>query len=180
MAAALGAGLATLSFRAPSAQPREEDYPLGVGMKWTYRAGPMGLVREVAERRGDYFQMTYRLPLLGTDVVPMRRRRDGVFTQAGGREYLLLKFPMRAGDRWRVDVPGRSRVADCEVLGIDEVEFAGRRAPATKLQVTWWNRGSPKRTVDYEWYAPGVGLAKMQVTYGVRATFTLERFEHVR
>jgi hypothetical protein len=88
-----------------------------------------------------------------------------------------MRFPMREGDRWRIDVPRRREIADCEVVAPEEVDVLGRRRACSKLRVTRTDRITGKRAVDYEWYAPGLGLVRMQVTYGLRATFVLESFE---
>ncbi len=174
--------LATLG--APRGNPAAVagEYPLDVGFAWTYRgAGNVTVVRRV-ERAVEidgrrYFEMKFVLPLLGTHAMPMRHGEGGVFTTREGREFLLLKFPMMKGDRWTIDLPGEKEIADCMVIDEEEIEFAGRRAVATKVEVSRRKRGSTEGVKDYEWYVPGVGLAKMQVTYGFQATFILERFE---
>ena len=159
-----------------------ELYPLDVGFSWTYRGvGNVTVVRRV-ERAVEidgrqYFEMSYVLPFLGTRVLPMRRVEGGVVTCREGREFLLLKFPMLKGDRWTIDLPGEKETADCTVTGEEPIEFAGRKAVATRLEVVRRKRESTESSTDFEWYVPGVGLAKMQVTLGIQATFVLERFE---
>ena len=184
--AAAGAGLillATLS--APRGRPAAvaDVYPLGVGFAWTYRGvGNVTVLRRV-ERAVEidgrrYLEMSYVLPFLGTRVLPMRATEGGIVTCREGREFLLLKFPMLKGDRWTIDLPGEKEIADCTVTGDEEIEFAGRRALATRLEVARRKRGAADVVKDVEWYVPGVGLAKMRVTLGIQATFVLERFEH--
>lgn len=186
-AAALAAGLVWVSLRAGSPGGEAagaDDYPLAPGMEWTY-AAPAGVRvvrRAEAEKWVDgkrYVMVRFGLPI-GSYRLLMRRTREGVVALHGGREHLLMRFPMKAGDRWRIDVagmPGVDDIADCEVVGPEEVGFLGRRATATKLRVTRTNRKSGRKAVDYEWYAPGIGLVRMEVTYGLRAVFALERFD---
>src|SRR5688572_32681792 len=121
--------------------------------------------------------MKYALPLLGTRTLLMRRAPEGIVT-TGGR--LLLRFPLVKGDAWTIDLPGEKEVADCVVSGEEEIAFAGRRGPAMKLEVRRRSRDGRALATDYEWYAPGVGLARMEVTMGARATFTLSAFERTK
>jgi hypothetical protein len=186
VAAALVAGLALVAMPSrPEPEPPMEEYPLAPGMKWTYgsRGGPKVVRHAAGERVIDgrrYVEMKFVLPLLGTHVWPVRWTRAGVVTWHEGREHLLMKFPMRAGDRWTIDVPGLpglDEVAECEVAGPEKVPFLGEERTATRLNVTRVHRKTGRRTTDTEWYAPGYGLVRMQVTFGIRATFTLEKFE---
>ncbi len=161
------------------------DYPLEEGLRWTYRgAGRVAVVREIARsveiggRR--YREMRFVLPILGTRTVPMRRSAGGIVTTQGGREHLLLRFPLVRGDAWTIDLPSEKEVAECRVLGDEEIEFEGRRGTATKLEVRRRTREGRPVSTDREWYAPGVGLVRMEVTLGVRATFVLESFGRIR
>lgn len=149
------------------------DYPLEVGLRWRYGPVERRIERTVDVDGLRYHEMTYALPLLGTRTLLMRRTSKGIVT-VGDR--LLLRFPLVKGDAWTVDVPGQPELADCVVGGAEEVEFAGRTATATKLEVRRRSREGRPISTDYEWYAPGVGLVKMDVTMGVRATFTLSSF----
>jgi len=173
--------LLTLARPAGSPAGSSADYPLEEGLRWTYRgAGNLAVVREI-ERTVEvdgrrYREMKFVLPVLGTRAIPMRHSAEGVVTTRDGREFLLLRFPMVKGDTWTVDLPSEKEVADCAVLGHEEIEFAGRKATATKVEVRRRTRDGGRISTDYEWYAPGVGLAKMEVTLGVRATFVLESF----
>lgn len=178
--------LALVSCHAPA--PRadvpafEDDYPLETGLRWTYRGAlAVSVTREIRGTREiegrTYHEMTFILPLSGTHVLPMRRTPEGVVTWRAGREHLLMRFPMRAGDRWTIDLPGEAEVAECEVAGDEDVEALGRRLRATRLRVERRRRDGTPAGVDTEWYARGIGLVRMEVTYGVRATFALNRFE---
>jgi hypothetical protein len=160
------------------------DYPLAVGMRWTYRTvGNVVAIREVTREvdlpGGRGFEMTYKLPLLGTRTVVMRRAAGGIETLEEGGPVLLLRFPMKPGDRWRIDLKGQD-VADCEVMGEEIVPVLGTPTPTIRLKVVRTNRRSGKSTTDFEWYARGIGLVQMRVTFGLTATFALERFERLR
>lgn len=161
------------------------DYPLGDGLRWEYRGpGRLGVVRSVAgasEVGGRRFwRMSYEIPLLGTRELLMRHTAEGVVATDQGRERLLLRFPMVKGDSWTVDLPSENEAADCTVLGEEEIEFLGRTARAAKLEVRRRRRDGDAIATDYEWYAPGFGLVRMEVTLGVRATFVLRSFAPTR
>jgi hypothetical protein len=164
----------------PAAPPGVALYPLEAGLRWSY--GPL-VAREIAatshELGHDWCLMTFRLPI-GTHVIPMRHTMEGVVTHREGREYLLMKFPMIPGDSWRIDLPGEKEIADCEVVGRETIRFLGKEGEAVKLKVVRTPRSGGRGITDFEWYADGVGLVKMQVTYGLKATFTLERFDRVK
>ena len=157
------------------------EYPLGEGLRWIYRGdGNIIVVREIdraVEIGGRrYWEMRFVLPVLGTRMVPMRYAEGGVVTAREGREFLLLRFPMVKGDSWTIDLPSEREVVECTVLGDEEIEYAGRKGKATKLEVRRRTRDGRAVATDAEWYAPGIGLVKMKVTLGVRATFVLESF----
>jgi hypothetical protein len=149
------------------------DYPLEVGLRWTYGPVTRSIERTVEVDGLRWFEMKYALPLLGTRTLLMRRTSAGVVTTG---DVLLLRFPMVKGDAWVVDVPGQAEVADCRVLDEEEIVFAGRKGRATKLEVRRRSRDGRPIATDHEWYAPGLGLVKMEVTHGLRATFTLDAF----
>lgn len=181
---AIAAGIALVTYAGPRGEPAASarDYPLEVGLRWTYRgAGNVAVVRrieravEIDGRR--YFEMTFVLPILGRRAIPMRHAPEGVVTVQEGRERLLVRLPLKTGDRWTVDLPSEKEVAECAVLGEEEIEFAGRKGAAMKVEVRRRKRDAEPVAIDHEWYAPGVGLVRMEVTHGIRATFVLESFE---
>ena len=151
-------------------------YPLEVGLRWSYGPVERRIDRTVEVDGLRYYEMTYALPLLGTRTLLMRHAAAGVVTTG---DVLLLRLPMVEGDAWTVDVPGEKEVADCRVLGEEEIAFAGRTGRAVKLEVRRRSRDGRALATDYEWYAPGVGLVKMDVTMGIRATFTLASFQRM-
>lgn len=158
----------------PVGRPAQEFYPLRPGLRWIYR-GPLGttVIRQVLEERDGLYHMRFDLPLMGSHVLPMRYSRDGVAAVRDGREILLLKLPMRIGDQWRIDLPGYDERAECLVEGREQTPWG----LATKLRVTRANLKTGKRWTDFEWYVDGYGLVQMEVTYGLRARFALEKFE---
>ena len=174
--------LAAEKVRRPQASSGH-DYPLAVGMRWTYRTvGSVAAVRELKREidvpGGRCFEMSYSLPVFGVRTVLMRRCTDGIETLEDGRPVLLLRFPMRVGDRWRIDLKGQE-LADCEVMGEEVIPVIGKPTSTTRLKVVRTNRRSGKSVTDFEWYAKGIGLVQMRVTFGITATFALERFERV-
>lgn len=85
------------------------------------------------------------------------------------------EYPLEGNLRWTYRGPGNLK-EQRTVLGTEEVEFKSRKVAATKLEVRRRRRdGSPIAT-DYEWYATGFGLVKLQVTLEVRAAFVLDSF----
>jgi hypothetical protein len=163
----------------PKPPPPEPDpYPLAVGARWKYRS-EMGLVvvREVRRALPDgWLEMVFSLPVLGEHDLPMRRTVEGVVARRDGREQLVLRVPFREGDRWRIDFPSED-LADCEVEATEELEVLGEKRPCARVKVTRTNRKSGRATVDTEWYARGIGLARMRVTLGLTQTFVLESYE---
>jgi hypothetical protein len=173
----VAAGLVWWATRPEGVSASTSDYPLEVGLRWTYGPVERRIDRTVEVDGLRYFEMRYSLPLLGTRTLLMRRTAAGVVT-TGDR--LLLRFPLVEGDAWTIDLPGEKEVADCVVRGEEDVEFAGRVAKAVKLEVRRRSRAGAALSTDHEWYAPGVGLVKMEVTMGARATFTLSSFERAK
>jgi len=179
--------------RVPS-QPRaawmDDDYPLEKGLTWVYKAAAgLQVVRSVDtikfaflkgdESGPDWFKMFYDLPLLGRKSLFMRREAEGVIARREGHEQLIMKFPMKPGDTWTIDFPTED-LAECTVLEPEQIVVLNKRVIASKLQIVRTARKSGKKSTDYEWYVRGIGLARMQVTYGLKATFELERFEHAK
>ena len=161
----------------------EDDYPLEQGLTWVYKA-PMGL--QVVRRAKMTFMspgyellMEYELPMLGTKTLPMRRTPEGVMARRDEREQIIMRFPMKPGDSWTIDFPTED-LAECAVLEPETINVLGKPATASKLRVVRTNRKNGKKTTDYEWYVRGIGLARMEVTFGLKATFELERFEKAK
>ena len=172
-----GLALLTREPAHPRASYLDDDYPLEVGLTWVYKS-PMGLqvVRRIGPYRSPWYEMQFDLPLLGRKTLLMRRTPEGVVAGRGDGEQLIMKFPMRPGDSWTIDFPTED-LAECTVLEPEEIDVLSRRALASKLRVVRTNRKTGKKTTDYEWYVRGIGLAKMEVTFGLKATFDLIRFE---
>jgi hypothetical protein len=193
--AALFAWQSCLALLSEPAHPRagwmDDDYPLEPGLVWVYKGGlGVQVVRRVGPwaahfPSGDddigpeWAQMEYELPLLGKRVLFMRRSPDGVVAWRGEREQLILRFPMKPGDSWTIDFPDED-LAECTVLEPESIDVLKKRVHASKLRIVRTNRKSGKKATDYEWYARGIGLARMEVTFGIKATFELERFEHAK
>jgi hypothetical protein len=160
--------------------PGEEDYPLEVGLTWVYESGPgLQVVRKIVSATPEHrrwFSMQYDLPLLGRKTLFMRRTRDGVQARRDNVEQIIMKFPMRPGDSWTIDFPNED-LAECTVLQPEEIDVLSTRALASRLRVVRTSRKTGRKTTDHEWYVRGIGLAKMEVTFGLKATFSLIRFE---
>lgn len=170
----------------PRAAMQDDDYPLVEGLTWVYRS-PLGLqvVRRLEKSRlidpgdeasGGWLRMNFDLPLLGRKMLLMRRTHEGVLARRSDREQLIMKFPMKPGDSWTIDFPEED-LAVCTVLAPEEIDVLKKRVTASKLRVVRTDRKSGKKTTDCEWYVRGIGLARMEVTFGLKATFELERLE---
>ncbi|MBI2901402.1 MAG: hypothetical protein HYY17_14550 [Planctomycetes bacterium] len=162
----------------PSAPPPPEPdpYPLAPGARWTYRS-QIGLkvVREVRSA-SEGVEMVYHLPFMGEQRLPMRRTPQGVFASRGGVEQLVLRFPLRAGDRWRIDFPDQD-LADCLAEGTEEIAVLGQAKACLRVSVKRTTRRAGRESTDTEWYAPGIGLVRMRVTqFGITQTFELESY----
>ena len=169
----------------PKASWMEDDYPLEPGFVWVYKAG-MGLqvVRRVDPLRSiilddsrsgmSWFKMHYELPFLGRQSLFMRRTDEGVMGRRDDREQLIMRFPMKPGDSWTIDFP-KEDLAECTVLEPEVIDVLDKSVKASKLRVVRTKRKTGRKTTDYEWYARGIGLVRLQVS-GV-GTFALERFE---
>ncbi|HKS16733.1 MAG TPA: hypothetical protein VJU16_05435, partial [Planctomycetota bacterium] len=107
-----------------------------------------------------WFKMHFELPLLGTQMLLMRRTDEGVVARRGEIEQLIMKFPMRPGDSWTIDFPNEE-LAECTVMDPEKIDVLSTRRIASKLRVMRTNRKSGKKTTDYEWYVRGIGLARM-------------------
>ena len=178
----------------PRAVWNADDYPLEKGLIWVYKAG-MGLqvVRRVGENQiivferktpdpypgGEWFEMLFDLPILGTKKLWMKRNPDGVIARRDDREQLIMRFPMKPGDTWTIDFPAED-LAECTVLTPEPIKVLGKPVTASKLKIVRTNRKNGRKTTDYEWYATGIGLVRMEVTFGIKATFELERFEKAK
>jgi hypothetical protein len=127
----------------------------------------------------NWFEMQFDLPLLGRKSLLMCRTDSGVKARRGDREQLIMKFPMKPGDSWTIDFPDQE-LAECTVMEPEEITVLSKKRTASKLRVVRTSRKTGKKTTDYEWYVRGIGLARMEVTFGLKATFELERFEHAK
>jgi len=160
--------------------PGVEDYPLEIGLTWVYESGPgLQVVRKVVSGTPEHlrwYSMQFDLPLLGRKTLLMRRSRDGVLARRDNVEQTIMRFPMRPGDGWTIDFPNED-LAECTVLQPEEIDVLSTKAMASKVRVVRTNRKTGKKTTDHEWYVRGIGLAKMEVTFGLKATFHLIRFE---
>ncbi|HTF57836.1 MAG TPA: hypothetical protein VK661_11450 [Planctomycetota bacterium] len=172
----------------PRASMADDDYPLEEGLTWVYKSS-MGLqvVRRVVGRGALHWESTlaswhvmqFDLPLLGRKRLLMQRTDDGVVAHSdniGDVQQLIMRFPMKVGDTWTIDFPNED-LAECTVLEPEAIDVLSKRALASKLRVVRTHRKTGKKTTDYEWYVRGIGLAKMEVTFGLKATFNLIRFE---
>lgn len=166
----------------PPAPPLPSEYPLKLGLKWTYESPPgLTVVRELAEAEGPWLRMHYELSIYGTKDLWMRREGNRVLARGEGRDEMILRFPMRAGDHWEVDVPGYEEVSRCEVVGPEDLELPIGRVKTTKVNVQWRKRTETSWSTGIEWYAQGYGLVQMEASIlGVTKIFRLVKFEDPR
>jgi hypothetical protein len=167
----------------PKATPTEEDYPLEAGLVWVYKApGGWQVIRklgpEVEQAGHRWFEMRFSLPI-GEERLLMRRTPEGIVGRRADREQLIMKFPMKPGDTWTLDFPDRP-LAECTVLEPEEINVLSKKTLASKVRVVKTDRKTGMKTDNFEWYARGIGLVQMEVTYGFTARFILERFEKAK
>lgn len=163
---------------APPLVVNKEYYPLEAGCRWEYRS-QLGLKikREVAEgTEEDWKKMIFTLPLLGEKTLSMKKSAEGIIARRENREQLIMRFPMKLGERWTIDFPEED-LATCTVENPEELEILGHKISCTKLRVERTDRKSKKTTRDFEWYAEGIGLVQVTVTImKMTQTFTLTSY----
>ena len=163
---------------APPLVVNKDYYPLEAGCRWEYRS-QLGLKikREVAEgTEKEWKKMIFTLPLLGEKTLSMKKAAEGIVARRHNREQLIMRFPMKQGDRWTIDFPDED-LATCTVEKPEELEILGNKISCTKLRVERTDRKSKKTTRDFEWYAEGIGLVQVTVTVmKMTQTFTLASY----
>jgi hypothetical protein len=164
-------------------------YPTEVGTKWEYEQDGMNSTEEIirAEVRDGKTVLTIRVQSRGTWERTFEVSKDGVYWRTDGRfkvDECLLRFPVKAGDSWAVEVPrqkgllahtGRMTVGKGEEVTVPAGTF---RATRVVFEVTAKNGRVLAKPETYTyWYAPEVGLVRFSFPTGDRTltSFTTAR-----
>jgi hypothetical protein len=170
-----------LAGQAQETMARSEYLPLAVGTSWEYRVNENRYTLRVAKHELVFdpkakasFLCARVEMLVGAKVVAVEHLRvtsDGIYRFAlDGKPHtppiLLLKLPVRRGDKWKVDTTTSAgdkvtgeftvdlvdvKVGDKSYSGCAKVTSKDLEVAGSKLQVTYY-------------YAEGVGLIKQEMT----------------
>jgi hypothetical protein len=73
----------------------------------------------------------------------------------------MLKLPVKVGDSWTKDVPTNQKQSlSYKVVRVEDVEVPAGNFKALRVEMTLTGHAFPIRTIV--WYAPGVGIVKME------------------
>jgi len=168
MVICLGGGLAGLA-----APPRGAFYPLEVGDKWTYVAGPYELVEEVTQIDVVDGEKCARVEtsMNGKRVAyeHLAARPDGIYRVSIAGERVVpplcfLKYSEGTSMHWTVS----SRVSDQEITGEFASEASRVKVPAGEYQTltvhgTKFESAAGPLELTY-YFAPGVGKVKQVIS----------------
>jgi hypothetical protein len=195
-----GAGLSLVRVT----RPRPSAYPLAPGHTWTFKTDyddTTEIVHHVAgrEKVGEVdclvLEVRSHNPELGAPRllrkewlapgeggVLIHKQQRGRTEMAVEKPFFKMKDPVRKDDEWR----GEAKAAEnaprhhAVVEGEEEVEVPAGKFKAWKLRV---KTESGRHVAEgFEWYAPGVGLVKYEMTFrsgndGTTVTAELKKFE---
>lgn len=189
----LALALAGWSVAAPGSKaPADPDYyPTAVGTKWVYDLSGRDLTWEVtaAETKAGETLVTITQTIAGGEPEPIVKASvsaKGVYQLEIGPfkvdPVCELRFPVRAGDSWAVDIPsqggglkgstGTVTVGDVEEAEVPAGKFRAVRVDVAVTAVDGKPLSNPRRAT--RWYAPGAGLVKL--TAGTDVTRALKSF----
>lgn len=175
-------------------------FPLRVGAKWVYQDGTKGVFGDIewtlsvaAIERTDA-GLLVTVTTHGADGETSLHQK--VLVAPAGLEYVegsrgkpaspqrMLKSPCVAGAQWESDYSTENFVQkwQCTALGTEEVEVPAGKFTAARVRtkLEWSPRGGkPFDTVSrsfVEWYAPGVGVVKIEDEHTGRPPWVLKSF----
>jgi hypothetical protein len=168
--------LSLLVFAAPPAPKTtaEDFYPAKVGTKWVYedQTGELTSAVSAVERKAGETVVTVLRDHGAGPPSPLEilvLSENGMFrVEAGGMKFdqpvCLVRFPIREGDKWDVKVSGPKQLkhekGSATTVGFEEVEVPAGKFKALRVEkIVTTSTGVPLRSTF--WYAPGVGLVKM-------------------
>lgn len=177
--------LAVLIVLAGELSAQEDFIPLKKGWKWVYKQGDSEFVQTVAasEKVGGIECFLLESELGGqkecmwvsaaADGMWLHRIRSGESTSDLPKPALLLKYPLKQGDRWDARVPSGDVTIEYQFEngGQEEVEVPAGKYSAWVIKMK--GTASGQEFAGTYWYAKGVGLVKQKMT-SKRGEFLLE------
>jgi hypothetical protein len=161
--AVLAAALAAAGLAAARPSAAAELYPLGPGMRWTYRVEKDGATTEstVAAERGPV-RGTYRVrPSSGGDGAVVAVEGDRVYSVValprGELRTLILDFSLEPGSSWEIPCDGTIVLESrSDVVSVPAGTFEG----CVRVRTVIGCLGFVGPVVT--WYAPGVGRVRSE------------------
>lgn len=167
----------------PKAKPAESYFPTAVGTKWVYQRESGELiteeVTELDEKKGEV-RVVFRVSqngsswkedytVSGTEVV-MRTILDQYKL-----DIRLLQLPLTAKDKWEFEIPvqkglkadaGTTVVGKAEMIEVPAGKFEA--VPVVSETTAVDGKQIAKTETCTRWYAPGIGLVKIEYNGGHR------------
>jgi hypothetical protein len=179
--------------RPPAVQAQmDQFFPVKVGHFLAYRRGDGDLTERIrtdrVERLGDGTRVSYTLDEIYHDhrsskSFSVELEPDAVVLLAGPVREPLLKFPLRVGDFWTWK--SGSREFRRTIRSLDETVEVGPKDARQRMggclgiefTSTLEGQGSAFSITSRSWYAPGVGLVKLEFADPEFARFNLDFIE---
>ena len=164
----------------------QEDFvPLKKGRQWTYKQGDSEFVQTItaSEKVGGVECFLFESELGGqkecmwlsatADGMWLYRVRSGETISDLPKPALLLKYPIKQGDRWEASVPSGDITIEYQFEngGQEEIEVPAGKYSAWVVKMKGTAAG--QEIAGTYWYVKGVGLVK-QETRSKRGKFQLE------
>ncbi len=185
-------------------RPEETAYPLAKGHTWTFKTDyddVTEIVHEVVgtEKLGDVecfvLEVRSHNPEIGAPRVLRKewlapgeggvlihKQQRGRTEMAVEKPFFKVKHPLRKDDEWRGEAKAESNAPSYHsvVEGREEVEVPAGKFNAWKLRVK--SESGRHVAEGEEWFAPGVGLVKYEITFrsgndAVSVTAELKKFQ---
>ncbi|MBX9623738.1 MAG: hypothetical protein K2X82_07975 [Gemmataceae bacterium] len=155
-------------------------YPAEVGTKWVYEQDGVVHTQEItrAEVRRDGTRLTVRVKIADEWDDTYDVGKEAVVWRTSGRfviDQAMLQFPLKAGGSWAVEMPhqeglkafsGRTTVGETEEVSVPAGTFRATRVVFEATAANGRDLGTPE--VYTYWYAPGVGLVRLDFAGGQR------------
>lgn len=177
---------------APAAQAGDKTpnyYPLQVGNEWHYQADSGGkkesIVTKITKKdKVDGIEMAVLEGMAGGKVVATEhlvQSDKGVFrhrfnNQPSDPPFPLLRYPVKAGDKWmgKVQFAGADATYTAVAAEEDNVEVPAGKYKTVRVRVDL-AEGDNKITTTY-WWADGIGFVKQTIESGpISITLRLEK-----
>ncbi|HWL07556.1 MAG TPA: hypothetical protein VNQ76_04065 [Planctomicrobium sp.] len=168
-------------------QGAEPPFPMAIGSRWTYDAGPVTVVEEIVGIDDINGEQCLRVTTqVNGKVLSFEHhavRPDGIYRVTIGGEPVVpplrfFRFSPRDGEQWEV----KSKVGDVDVSGQFKAGKATVTTPTGRYQTkTAQGTGfqSPSGEMNFTYfYAPGIGKVKQVIMVGEKGSqLVLKEFQ---